>query len=276
MAYSSGFNQGSEVGRSGSRCCWFITGDFSKPDAPPHEKPLGRTDDDWRDTAMNSGAVNDLNRALSFALRRARERLGTWDEEFARGLRLLVFEAVLSKLDRRFPSSNAVASTWNCSGLNPASFEAVRRFFQDDFNASAKPLQGTVNLEEAAAVLDGRWIDSGRYRTQRDAGTVFTPPMLAFFLASEVIGPASTSWPTVSGQRVIDPACGAGSLMLATLAEGRKKLDATRLSFKNERLKDWAIGQVRGIDSDRDTASVAAGLLGLSLGVDAELVVSHV
>ena len=221
---------------------------------------------------MNSSTVNNLNRALAFALRRASERLGTWDEEFARGLRLLVFEAVLSKLDRRFLSSDAVASTWNCSGLNPTSFEAVRRLFQDDFNGSAKPLQGTVDLEDAAAVLDGVWIDSGRYRTQRDAGAVFTPPMLAFFLASEVIGPASTSWPAVSRQRVIDPACGAGSLMLATLAEGRKKLNATRLSFKNERLRDWAIGQVRGIDRDRDTASVAAGLLGLSLGVDAELV----
>lgn len=220
---------------------------------------------------VKSGAVNHLNRALSFALKRASERLGTWDEEFARGLRLLVFESVLSKVDRRFPSSDAVTSIWNCSGLNPKSFEAVRTLFQDDFNAFSISLKGTVGLEDAAAALDGVWTDSNRHRTQSDVGAVFTPPMLAFFLASEVIGP-TTGWAALSDHRVIDPACGAGSLLLATLAEGRKKLDNTRLSFKNERLRDWAIGQVRGIDRDRDTASVAACLLALSLGVETELV----
>ena len=217
---------------------------------------------------MNSGTLNDVIRALSTALRRTHEYVGMWDGEFARAVRLLVLESVLSKLDNQYPTSEAAKSVWGLSGLKSTSFEAIRRLFLKHFNDSLNPQTGAVSVETAAAVLDGVSIDIG-LRTQRAAGAVFTPPTLASFLAAEVVG-SDTGWSVLSNQLVIDPACGAGSLLLATLAEGRKRIDATRLSRTRARHREWAMGHVIGVDLDPDAANTAACLLGLALGVSAE------
>ena len=118
-------------------------------------------------------------------------------------------------------------------------------------------------------MLDGVSIDLGRHNEQRSAGAIFTPPALASFLAAEVIR-TDAEWSVMEEQRIIDPACGAGSLLLGTLAEGRKRLDATRVPHKRERLSEWAMGNIVGFDRDHDAATTAACLLSLALGVKTE------
>ena len=94
---------------------------------------------------MNSESIDVLIRALSFAVRRLGESVDTWDEEFNRGVRLMILEAVLSTLDDRYPIEDAADGVWDISGLDPASFEAYRKLFKDEFEASLKRTLLTVS-----------------------------------------------------------------------------------------------------------------------------------
>ena len=219
---------------------------------------------------MNPRAFTVLVKALSSAVGRASEDVGVWDKEFSRGMRLLVVEAVLSTLGGgEYAFQRATTSVWSLSGLNFAAFGAVRKLFRKDFDALMNSAFNAISLETAAAVLDGVSINVGRHDPQGPTGAVFTPPMLASFLASEVVRP-QTEWSELREQQVIDPACGSGSLLLATLSESRKCLRATALSDKRGRLSDWAMTHLKGVDRDQDTATTAACLLGLAIGAETE------
>lgn len=218
---------------------------------------------------MNSGSVEALIRALSSAVSRLSEYADPWDEEFNRGARLIVLEAVLSTLHGRYPIEDTVNGVWNLSGLDPASFEVARRLFRTEFEVSLKPASHSFTLDAAAAVLDGVSIDLGRQHRHRSAGAFFTPPALASFLAAEVLH-TDAGWSVLEEQRIIDPACGAGSLLLGILAEGKKRLDAAHIPHKRGRLTEWATRNIVGIDRNQDVAIIAASLLGLALGVRIE------
>ena len=217
---------------------------------------------------MNPRGIGALVRALEFAVENRNVPPGTWDDEFARGVRLCVLETVLSTLGERYPSDDVAHQAWYLSSLNPRSFSKFRRPFKSDFDAAWGPVSFPVSLETAAAALDA-FLGGFGNRGRSSKGVVFTPPTLAAFLANELFS-LDRDWSAVRDQRFIDPACGSGSLLLAVVNEGRKKIKADRRVTTQDVLTDWAIDHVRGVDRDHEAAVAAACLLGLSLGLDAE------
>ena len=218
---------------------------------------------------MNPGDIAVLVRALEFVVDHRGERPDMWDDEFVRRVRLCVLESVLSTLDERYPSDDVAHQAWNLSGFDPGSFRNFRRLFRADFHAAWGPVSFPVSLETAAAALDACPVGFGNRGRRNSNGDVFTPPTLAEFLASELFS-LDGDWSVVRDQRIIDPACGSGSLLLATLNEGRKKIEAYGRVTTQDTLTGWALGHVKGVDRNHDAAVAAACLLGLALGIDAE------
>lgn len=218
---------------------------------------------------MNPGAIGALVSALEFAVGNRSVPPGTWDDEFARGVRLCVLETVLSTLGEHYPSDDAAHQAWRLSSLDPRSFSTFRRPFKADFHAAWGPASFPVNLETAAAALDAFLGGFGNRGKRSNKGVVFTPPALAAFLANELFS-SDRDWSAVRDHRIIDPACGSGSLLLAAVNEGRKKIKADLQAATQNVLAEWAINHVRGVDRDQEAAVAAACLLGLSLGLDAE------
>ena len=215
---------------------------------------------------MNENASASLMRALKSASLRASDLADGPDTEFERGVRLVATETVLSTLDYQYPAADVVRSLWDLSGLDPAPFRPIAKVFEE---AVPRPSAGAVTLQTAAAAIDGSSMGSSQRNAPRSQGAVFTPPELASFLAAEVIG-ENVPWTTLRDQRVTDPACGAGSLLLAILAEGHRRLERSQASTPQHELREWAISRLMGVDRDRDAAVVAATLVGLAIGISAE------
>ena len=215
---------------------------------------------------MNENASASLMRALKSASLRASDLADGPDTEFERGVRLVATETVLSTLDYQYPPADVVRSLWDLCGLDPAPFRLIAKVFEE---AVPRPSPGTVSLQAAAAAIDGSGMGSSQRSAPRGQGAIFTPPELASFLAAEVIG-ENVPWAALRDQRVTDPACGAGSLLLAILAEGQRRLERSHASSPQHELREWASNRLVGVDRDRDAAAVAATLLGLAIGISAE------
>ena len=215
---------------------------------------------------MNENTSARLMRALKSAALRASDLADGPDKEFERGVRLVATQTVLSTLDYQYPAAGVVRSLWDLCGLDPTPFTPIAKVFEE---AVPRPFPGTVSLQTAAAAIDGSGMGSSQRNAPRGQGAVFTPPELASFLAAEVIG-ENVPWTALRDQRVTDPACGAGSLLLAILAEGQRRLERSHVSTSQHELREWAISRLAGVDRDGDAAAVAATLLGLAIGISAE------
>ena len=215
---------------------------------------------------MRSGQVNIIIRALRAALADTTELHGQPKQIFECESRSLVVQAILSILESPYDTSGIQQKFQMIAAKYSPHVSHLTKSFSESFFEAPGISSTSVNLAEAAALIDGLSIETQRSQWVRIQGSVFTPPDLANFLAWTTTG-LDTSWSTLQSRRVIDPACGAGSLLLATLEDGKRRIAAKSTIGP---IREWVMANVVGIERDYLSAAAAASLLGLALEIDPE------
>lgn len=210
---------------------------------------------------MTSSAASGYRERLEFELGEARRRMEAPDPEVSVGLRLAAVETVLAAVDGKRHASGA--SVWSLTGVDPAPYRETRGRLSASLSQYA-PQEG-LPLAVAAEILD-RLSPAGT--TTGTAGAFFTPPDLARFMATQLFVPGER-WAEVRDMSVLDPACGAGALLLAAVNQA-SDLVAQGGPRARGQLERWTRDHVRGVDRDPVAVIAAAHLLARATGTEAE------
>lgn len=210
---------------------------------------------------MRTSAASGFRRQLEFELGEARRRMEAPEQEVTDGLRLAAVEAVLAAVDGKHHAPDG--SVWSLAGADPVPYREIRRRLSRSL-PEFTPDEG-LPLAAGAEILE-RLAPAGT--AARTAGAFFTPPDLAEFVARQLFVP-SEQWAEVEGMSVLDPACGAGSLLLATVDQISVLLERAGTREPGQ-LEGWARESLRGVDRDPVAVIAAAHLLARATGVKAE------